>query len=204
MRYRLGSLVLIGSLLALSTAEAQKSTTIGPVVGVNFATFGGDDAEGADSRTAFLLGGFAAFGLSPRFALEPSLLYTQKGAKVDIEDANGILKLSYIQVPVLARFRFPSGNVTPNLIAGPAMAFKAGCTASASQGSVEINVDCDEADVSLSSTDFSLIAGVGLEFSQFMVSLRYDYGLSSVASEADASAYNRTLSLVGQYGFRIK
>ena len=204
MRSRLGSLVLFTSFIALSSAAGQKSTTIGPVVGLNIATFGGEDAEDVDSRTAFLFGGFAAFQLSPKFVLEPSLLYTQKGAEVDFEDARGTLKLNYLQVPLLARYRLTSGNAIPNLIFGPAVAFKTGCTASGSEGPIEINIDCDEADVGIASTDFSLIAGVGLEFASFMFSLRYDYGLTAVPSEGDVSVYNRTISLAGQYGFRLK
>ena len=205
MRSRPVWIVLASSFLALSGASAQRTTTVGPVLGLNIATFGGDDAVNVDSRTGFLVGGFAAFGLSERFALEPSLLYTQKGGQVEFEEgAEGTIKLTYFQVPVLARFRFPSGNVTPNLMAGPAIAFRSGCTASASQGAIEINVDCDEADVQLSSTDFSVIFGVGLEFGRFMVSARYDYGLTAIPSEGSDDVFNRTISLVGQYGFRLK
>jgi hypothetical protein len=205
MRYRLGSLVLISSLVAWSAAAAQKSTTVGPVVGLNIATFGGADAENVSSRTAFLIGGFAAFQLSPKFLLEPSVLYTEKGGEVDFEeDINGTIKLTYLQVPVLGRYRLGSGKAVPNLIFGPAVGFKIGCNASGNAGPIEINVDCDEADVPVSSTDFSLIGGVGLEVSKFMFSLRYDYGLSAVPSEGDAKVYNRTVSLVGQYGFRLK
>ena len=204
MRHRLASLVLIGSLVALSSAAAQKSTTVGPVVGLNISTFGGADAEDAESRTAFLFGGFAAFELGPKFLLEPSLLYTQKGADVDIEDARGTIKLTYVQVPLLGRYRLSSGKTVPNLIFGPSVAFKTGCKASGSAGPVEINVDCSEAEVPIASSDFSFIGGVGLEVSNLMVSLRYDYGLSAVPSEGDVKAYNRTISLVGQYGFRLK
>jgi hypothetical protein len=123
---------------------------------------------------------------------------------VDIEDARGTLKLTYIQVPLLGRYRLSSGKTVPNLIFGPAVAFKTGCSASGSAGVIEINVDCDEADVPIASTDFSVIGGVGLEVANFMVSLRYDYGLSAVPSAGDSKAYNRTISLVGQYGFRLK
>jgi hypothetical protein len=204
MRYRRGSLVVVGSLFALSTAVAQKSTTIGPVVGLNLATFGGEGADDVESRTAFLAGAFAAFQLNPKLLLEPSLLLTQKGAELDFEDARGTLKLTYFQVPFLGRYRLSSGNAVPNLIFGPSVGFRTGCTASASEGPIEVNVDCDEADVNLTSTDFSLIGGVGLEVSSLMFSLRYDYGLTSLASEGDVGVYNRTLSLVAQYGFRLK
>lgn len=198
-------MVLAGSLVAQTAAEGQRSTTVGPVVGVNFATFGGADADNVGTRTGFLVGGFAAFGLSSRFTLEPSLLYTQKGGEAIFEeDAQGTLKLDYFQVPLLGRLRFPSGSVTPNFLFGPAIAFRTSCNASASQGPIEINVDCDEAEFEISSTDFSLIAGIGLEISQFMVSLRYDYGLTAIPSATSDDVFNRTWSLVAQYGFRLK
>jgi hypothetical protein len=47
MRYRSGLFALVWSFIGLSTAGAQKGTTVGPVVGLNIATFGGADAEGA-------------------------------------------------------------------------------------------------------------------------------------------------------------
>ena len=205
MHKRLGLLIVASAFITLSTAVAQKSTTIGPVAGLNIATFGGEDAEGVSSRTAFLVGAFAAFQMSPKFLLEPSVLYTQKGGQVDFdENVNGTIKLTYIQVPLLARYRLGSGKVVPNLILGPAVGFKTSCKGSASQGAIEINVDCDEADLQVSGTDFSLIGGAGLEVSKFMFSVRYDYGMSSLASDGDTKIYNRTFSVVAQYGFRLK
>jgi hypothetical protein len=206
MQHRPVLAALAASLVGLATVEAQTPIRVGPVVGVNIATFGGEDAGDVGSRTAFFLGGFAAFQLSQRFILEPSLLYTQKGGHVDFEDEDteGTIKLSYIQIPLLGRLRFPSGGIAPNLVFGPALAFRTGCTASGSQGPVEINIDCDEADFQLASTDFSLIIGAGIEVNPFMFSVRYDYGISAVPGEGSDDVFNRVWSIVAQYGFRVR
>lgn len=205
MATRHGVTALAAVLAAVPAVRAQTSTTVGPVIGVNFSTFGGSDADDIGTRTAFLVGGFAAFGLSRRFTLEPSLLYTQKGGEAVFEnDVQGTIKLDYVQVPLLGRLRFPSGSVTPNFLFGPAIGFRTSCSASASQGPIEVNIDCDEAEFQISSTDFSLIAGVGLEVGPLLFSLRYDYGLTAVPSEGNADVFNRAWSLVAQYGFRLR
>jgi len=204
MLHRSGLALLVCSLAVFHTAQAQTALTVGPVVGLNFSTFGGKDAEGVNSRTGFLVGGYAAFQLSPRFVLEPALLFTQKGGGVDFDGGQGTIKLTYVQVPLLGRLRFPSGGFAPNLVFGPALGFRTGCTASGNQGPVEVSVDCDEADVNLSSTDFSLILGAGLEVGRLLFSVRYDYGLTAVPGDSSGNVFNRVWSLIAQYGFRLK
>lgn len=196
---RATGLALVLSYLAVGMVEGQ--SRIGPIVGVNFATLGGDDVEEGDftRRTGFLFGAFAQLAVSPNFAIQPQVVYTMKGAKEDGGDFE--VKLNHIQVPLLAQIRFPgSGQVTPYLIVGPALGFKASCKLT--DGTTE--ADCED-EVDVAGTDFSLIGGVGVEIGpNVSIAGRYDYGLSKVESGSDASKiYNRTITFTIGYGVRL-
>lgn len=197
-------LLVVGlALLPLPALQAQTGTRIGPMVGIVNSSFRGDDADDAGSRTSFLAGGFVWFPLSRQFALEPELLYVKKGAETTIEDVTGTLAIDYIEIPLLAQIRFPSQSVTPYILIGPAFSFRAGCRLSIESGDAELSTDCGDADVGISDTDFSLIGGLGLEVQNFMVSLRYDHGLSQLPSEGEADAYNRAIAITFGYAFRL-
>ena len=197
-------LLVVGlACLPLPALQAQTGTRIGPMVGIVNSSFRGDDADDAGSRTSFLAGGFAWFPLSRQFALEPELLFVRKGAETTVEDVTGTLAIDYIEIPLLAQLRFSGQSVTPYLVLGPAFSFKAGCTLSIESGDVELSTDCGDADVGISDTDFSLIGGLGIEAQNFMVTLRYDHGLSQLPSEGDADAYNRAIAITFGYAFRL-
>ena len=189
--------------LPLPALQAQTGTRIGPMVGIVNSSFRGDDADDAGSRTSFLAGGFVWFPLSRQFALEPELQYARKGAETTIEDVTGTLAIDYVEIPVLGQIRFPGQNVTPYLVLGPAFSFKAGCKLSIESEDVELSTDCGDADVGVSDTDFSLIGGLGIEMQNFMVSLRYDHGLSRLPSEGDGDVYNRAIAITFGYAFRL-
>ena len=199
-------LLVVGlALLPLSALQAQTGARIGPMVGIVNSSFRGDDAGDAGSRTSFLAGGFVWFPLSRQFALEPELLYVRKGAETTIEDVTGTLALDYIEIPLLAQIRFPSQDVTPYILLGPAFSFRTGCKLSIESGEAELSADCEAegVDVGIKDTDFSLIGGLGLEVQNFMVSLRYDHGLSQLPSEGDGSVYNRAIAITFGYAFRL-
>ncbi len=197
------SLIVLALAAGWSAASAQNPISAGPVLGLNLANWGGADTEGADTKTraGLMLGGVVSFGLGGRVSFQPGLVYTQKGLKFDDEDNQEVdIKLSYFEVPALFQVRFPSGNVAPYFVAGPAFGFKLSCAASAGP----VSIDCDEADLlGIASSDLSLIGGVGLEVQQLSFELRYDYSLSKVSDEND-EIYNRVITLAAGYRFRIR
>jgi hypothetical protein len=81
-------------------------------------------------------GAFATFSISPRFALQPELLFVMKGAAsptIELTSGSGQTigtaevthEVDYLEFPLLVRFRIPaSGPVSPIFVCGPAMAFK--------------------------------------------------------------------------------
>src|SRR5687768_2381617 len=94
------------AVLAFGFTNAQE-TKFGVKAGVNFANLSGDDVFGDNStKIGFNVGGFAEIKLSEKFAIQPEILYSTQGTKSEIEgvDDDIFLNLSYLNVPVMARY----------------------------------------------------------------------------------------------------
>jgi len=206
--------------LAALPVAAQAQISIGPMAGVSFFTFSGSDANiyGTDLganfskgyRVGFVGGGFAEFELGKVFAIEPQVLYVQKGAKYNVDltgggpSGNATLKLDYIQIPVLfkAEYREAGRNYAPSLFVGPAIAFKTSCKISASADGTSASEDCGTDAVN--STDFSLVFGIGFELSRFVLQARYDLGLTNVPQDSGVDIKNGGFAITLGYGFALK
>ena len=69
--------------MAFAVAAQAATPTYGLKAGVTFASLSGDDVEGLDSKTGFMIGGFADIPVSPTFSIQPEALYVQKGCQGD-------------------------------------------------------------------------------------------------------------------------
>jgi hypothetical protein len=207
------TLLTLTAVLPPAAASAQTTVRIGPVAGVSSSdvrTGNLTESIDIDRRTGFVAGVFVTVGVSPRFAIQPELLYSQQGARVPVEAGiAGVIKLDYVQVPVLAQLRFPGGgNAVPFLIAGPSLGFKASCELAVEAFGTSLDVDCDDpvADLNpFTSTDLSGVLGVGVEVSGLTVSARYQHGFTNIndlVGEVE-TIRNRVLSLMVGYGFRL-
>lgn len=188
------------SVAMAGTLSAQERIIhVGPTFGVNITKVTGDNQEDATTRTGIRVGGFATIGLGGNFALQPELVYTGKGASFPDDDAE--IKIGYIQVPVLARMRLGSGQgkAAPYLLAGPAFAFKAGCSLIVDGDSME----CSDNTTSVAGSDLSLILGAGVELGRGRVSVRWDKGLKNINGDGDANVKNQAFTIAVGYAFRL-
>lgn len=231
---------LFVSVFAFSAVPAQAQVSITPGIrgGGNFATFGGGDSDeylGTDSdnassvrRKGLMIGGYVTIDMAGPIAIQPELLYTQKGAGVentsDQTDAvvTQTTKLDYLEVPVLAVVEIPSAGFSPMVFAGPSVGFNMGATQSTScenvpdtaQDQIGCGEDVDISDVDFvdaSSVDFGLVLGAGAGFGGFNVDLRYQLGLSNpftydvpdqfAGSFEEPSIANRGLMITAGYSF---
>lgn len=152
------------------------------------------------TRTAFVGGGFAQFGLGPALFIQPEALFSSKGWSSDATDAEGALKLDYLEVPLLVGLEIPLENssVTPSVFAGPDVGFKLGCDLE--------GIDCGEA---YNSVDFGLVFGAGLAFQLRTVAIvvdgRYGLGLTNTldtgGTDVDLTAKNRAWQFMAGFGF---
>lgn len=172
-------LLIISSFSLVSAQDAVKTGVKG---GLNFATISSGDF---DTRTGFVVGGFAKFGIpdSP-LSIQPEAHYSQMGG----EQNGNQVKIDYLQVPVLFKFALtPGATVEPNLFAGPyaglrLIAEQEGGTGGLLGGSSNIENQTEQ-------VDYGLSFGTGLDIevgnSIFTMDARYNFGLNDVFNDHD-------------------
>jgi hypothetical protein len=190
------------------TAQAQlgggidrKEINIKPGVraGVDFMKIGGEDAaDDNNRRTGFLIGGFVLVDAG-LIAVQPELMYIQKGASQErtLPDGTTVtrtIKLDYIEVPVLVKLQVPlEEGITPSVFAGPTLGLN---VTAVQEFEPEIDRFFESGDISdgVSGTDFGLALGGGIDIDSpvatLMGDIRYGLGLTSV-DDGDASVQNR-------------
>lgn len=182
-------------------------TTVGLHGGLTRATFSDLDAPiEQDARSGILLGMSATVPVSGSLGLRFAGSHVQAGGGFALPDlAEFGLDLDYFRLAALAKASLPmeSSNVAVYLLAGPFAGFRTACSVSASEQGVSISADCDEADVDLSTTDFGLTGGAGVEVgvSEDMgvaIEALYDLGLKDLDD-----AKNRVFSLVAGLVFSL-
>jgi hypothetical protein len=172
------------------TAMAQDAVKTGAKGGLNFATISGSNI---DTRTGFVVGGFAKFGIpDSRLSIQPEALYSQQGG----ERNGNEIRLDYLQVPVLFKYALTQGQtVEPNLFAGPyaglrLVAEQEGGTGGFLGGGTNIENQTEQVDYG-----FAFGGGLDIEVgnSIFTMDARYNFGLSDVFT--NESGKNRVFSI---------
>jgi opacity protein-like surface antigen len=151
----------IAALFAVAFANAQKESVttkeivFGVKAGYANTNFGGD--ADTDAASNFYVGGLVDFHITPKFHVQPELLYSMEGSD---EDENN---LDFVRIPIMGKFFIGEGF---NLQVGPELAFVAG------GGAIKDH---------LKSMDFGLGFGAAYEMSSgLMFDARYNYGLSDL------------------------
>lgn len=152
---------------ALSTVGYSQAVQFGPKVGVNISNYTGGNIK-SESIVGAHFGGILAFNFGNNFAIQPEVLFSTQGAK--IENINGDkseFKANYVSIPVMLKLRTNGGLY---IEAGPQVAFKAG----EKSGDQTINDFANGLDLALG-------AGIGYETKiGLAIGARYVAGLSKV------------------------
>jgi hypothetical protein len=184
-------LFLSCSSATLNVAFAQSggaATHFGVSVGGTSSTLTGPDRYPFTKRTiGFSAGGFALVELNRQFALEPGIFVIRKGGKAEESGVTASLTGTLIQVPLLAKVLLGSGTnggVVPYVYGGPAIAFRASCGWEVTDGSTSISGNCDDAELSVKSTDLSAAFGIGAYIGRLAVDARFDLGLTQLGESS--------------------
>lgn len=212
----------VGLGLTSMPAIGQASISPGVKVGGNLGTLGGEDAElvfstgmqqdvSLDRRTGYAFGAFALIDFAGPFALQPELMYIQKGAKTEMEFSLGgqsttvtsTMKLDYIQVPLLMKLNLPvAGPVSPNVFAGPNVGFNINASQETEAGGQSDSEDIGD---DISGTDYGVTLGAGIDFGlsagTLTVDVRYELGLADIPDEGDANIRNRGIGVTAGLAF---
>ena len=193
---------LATTIVGAGTASAQE-VGYGARAGISLADLAVDPDTGADStfKLGLVAGGFVSWPLGDNLSIEPEVLFTQKGQKVDALGVSGKVTINYLEVPISAKYAFGQpGGRRFFVLGGPSIGFKLSAEASATFGGEEFDDDIDEA---IETVDFGVTAGAGMSFGRFSVDGRYTLGLSNlnVNQDLDGTAKNRVISILAGVRF---
>lgn len=176
--------------LAMTTVVAAhaQGPRLGIRAGVNYAGFGGSDADNLDRIWGGHAGLTANFPLSTDnfFSIQPELLYSMKGAETSADDVKW--KINYLDVPVLGRV-----NAGPLYFeAGPQVSFRIG-------GEVDVNNTTITDDLDdYKRTSLGYAAGVGLQATPLGLSIgvRYNGDISKLYDNTNVGNYRNDVFML--------
>lgn len=177
-------LLLVFVLATVFAADAQR---LGIRVGANYAGLTGDEAPATDRLFRFHAGLTSKFFLTSDefFAIQPELLFSQKGGESKDDDFK--IKLSYLDVPVLAHI-----NAGPIFFeAGPQVSFRVG-------GEIEDNGTTIDDDLDqFKRTSLGYAAGVGFATPMgFTAGVRYNGDISQLNDADSAPEYRNSVFML--------
>jgi hypothetical protein len=194
------------SVIALlgSGADANAQDVTGGVKGgVNFATlnFDPDPEVDFDSRTGIVVGGFVTFPVGAHFAVQPEVLYSQKGAQSTFLGADVKIKIDYVETPILLKYSTSgSGGTSFYVFGGPSLGFKV-----AAESTASFSGETEEDDISedIKSFDVGVVFGAGVQLGRFSVDGRYTLGFTNISEEDvdEMKATNRAVAILAGLRF---
>ena len=184
------------SFVATSNVNAQ-DISFGPKVGYNNASLNGSnfrEFHDNNSINGMHVGIFAEVRFN-KFAIQPEVYYSTEGGKWKVGVNEGSLEhnfnLEYIQVPLMFKYYLTNGIA---IEAGPQAGFL-------TNSDVKFS-DLDPDSSKFNEFDFSVNAGLSINLPlNFMISARYNAGLTNVIDHPDVDWKNRVLRLSLGYRF---
>lgn len=201
--------ISILSTLVLNELNAQ-SLSFGPKLGYTNSTLNGNDVpNGANSLSGITGGFFFKANANEVVAIQPEILYAQRGATTTTDtDPDGLtLGVDYLQVPLLIKVQIPTaGAIYPFVYAGPYGAFELDNNFNATilNGGIGINSNADVHDF-----DYGGIVGAGMDFQLDNLFIgfdaRYDIGMSQIVEidNTDQDMKNRAFTIFASLGVNL-
>ena len=184
--------------------RSDAPVTFGIRGGVNLAKQIASSDEGysfsAKNNVGFNVGVSVDIPMLESLYLQSGLYYTVKGYKLEEEDYTEKATPSYLQIPILASYRYNFSDFTQLQINfGPYLAYGIGG---------KYKWDDEDEDEKFFDDDYNkrfdagLTIGAGMTFGHIFVGLNYDLGMTNILKDSDdGSLKNRSLSINLGYNF---
>lgn len=159
-------------------AQDKEAMSFGVKGGLNVSTITNAEEGGVNAKSliGFHIGFFGEFMISDKFGIQPELLYSSQGVKLEYAGADGDLKLDYINIPIMAKYYVADSF---SLEFGPQIGFITSAEAKSGGASEDVK---DQ----VKSTDVSLGFGGTYYFAQkFMLGARYNLGLTRIQEDLE-------------------
>ena len=200
-------LLLTGATQAFS--QEQNVTRFGVKGGLNFSNFRVDEIADNNIKAGLNLGLFFKMPVAETIAIQPELLYSSKGAKLEYDNAvqgkgEYRFNMNYLELPVMAVFSI--GDYF-NIQAGPYMSYLTSSNIKNMAKDLTIQGVQDLNEKSFNRFDYGLAAGIGVDFNGFVAGVRYNYGLAEIGKSGNLSgkllsnAKNSVATLYVGFGF---
>lgn len=174
--YIMKKVIIVQVILLISGIVSAQTFQFGPKAGVNIANFQNGDYKN-NTLVGFHLGGFLSFAAGKNFAIQPEVLFSTQGAKIDdATNPHKEFKANYLNIPVLVQLRTNGGLY---LETGP-------------QAGLLLTAKTDDESVKdlYKSLDWSWAFGLGFR-SKIGLGLdaRYNLGLTKVGDNLSSSSF---------------
>lgn len=192
--------MLLISLLGLGTFALAQSLNFGVKGGLNLSSAAGVDAEGSESYSGLVAGGYLTLGLLPSLAIQPEILYSQKGFKLS-GDADSVqwvgkYRINYLEIPVLVKYSFGI-FVKPYILAGPYFAARMGTSWEETVGGITSSGSMDDY---IKSSDIGYVLGAGVSTPvKLSFEARYSNSFSTIYEGIPGDWKNSTISVMVGY-----
>ncbi|MFV5702690.1 porin family protein [Flavobacterium sp. XS2P12] len=168
--------VVLVFLFGFVNAQDRKDMSFGVKGGLNISSITNAEEDGVNSKSlvGFHIGFFGEFMISDQFAIQPELLYSTQGVKLEFDGEEGDLKVDYINVPVMAKYYLADAF---SLELGPQIGFLVSSKVESGGLSEDVKDETKPIDVSLG-------FGANYNFAEkFMLGARYNLGLTRLQEE---------------------
>lgn len=155
-------------LAAISTFSMAQSFSFGPKAGLNLSNYTGGNIE-SDAKVGYHVGGLLNFGIGNHFSIQPEVLFSTQGAKVDRQGSKDDFKVSYVTVPVMLKLKTTGGFY---IEAGPQVGFR-----------TSTDIPNQTIENFANNLDLALGGGIGYQSNIGLgIGVRYIAGLSKVGN----------------------
>ena len=159
------------SLFAITVGISAKAQqfSVGLKAGANISNFTGGDFSDVKKKSlvGFYGGAYMNFWLGSNFSIQPEALISTQGAKFEADGTTENYKLTYVTVPVMAKYKSDGGFYVE---AGPQVGFK-----------ISESIPGETVENFAKNLDLAIGAGLGFQSaSGFGIGARYLAGLSKV------------------------
>ena len=187
MKFRNLTMGLVLTVLTAGSLSAQ-TFDLGLEAGGNLTDLIGSGVSGSTTngiKVGFAGGAFLCLNFGENFGIRPELLYEQKGNQNS--GASTSTELDYLEIPLLLKFSLGTPVVNPGILLGPAFSFNV----LAQSGGINLS--------NVNSSDVGLVGGVEVDISKFLVSGRYELGLTDLTTGGNVQ--NGTFTFLIGYSF---
>lgn len=174
------ALLVCCAILAGQQAWGQAQVALGVKAGPNFATIDtkASAGENYENRTGFHGGAFFLVKAG-KIGIQPELIFSQQGSKVEIDSKSFESNFSYINIPVMLKLYTIAGI---NIQAGPQFGFVTSAEAPIRE---QLEYRVEDVKDDMKSSDLTLGLGLGWDLPfGLTIDARYNLGLSKIYDDA--------------------